>query len=230
MNMQMSGWKLTLVSLALATLPLAAKNGVLLLGDSMMKAISPALEQKFTAAGWTVKSSTAIGTGLARLDLYDWMAQSATVAASAQADVAIIMMGANDNQPMRTDAGIVRHGSPEWQKEYSSRVARFVEALLKNGVKQVVWVELPAMRDDKLNTDVQGINAAARDAVTQCKQVWFETRVILSKTPDGAYSAYVIQGNGMPLHIRAEDGIHLNRKGADWLGDRLLTAVQKAVK
>ena len=221
--------KLVLTGLCLATLPLAAKDSVLLLGDSMMKAIAPTLEQKFTAAGWDVKSSTAIGTGLARLDLYDWMAQAAMVVSSAKADVAVVMMGANDNQPMRTTDGVVRHGAPEWQKEYTSRVARFVEALLKNGIKQVIWVELPAMRDDKLNADIQGINAAARDGVAQYKQTWFETRVMLSKTPDGAYSAYVIQSNGMPLHIRAEDGVHLNRKGADWLADKLVPAVKAKI-
>ena len=210
-----------------AVQPSASRHTVLLIGDSMMKAMAPTLEQKFATDGWDVKSFAAIGTGLARLDLYDWIAKATTVASSEKADVAVIMMGANDNQPMRTGNGIVRQDATDWQKEYTSRVTNFVETLLKNGVKHVVWVELPAMRDNKLNADVQGINIAAREAVVRCRQVWFETRVILSRTSDGAYSAYVIQPNGMPLRIRAEDGVHLNSKGAEWLADKLVPAVRR---
>jgi hypothetical protein len=223
----MQSLKLALAGLCLATLPLVAKDTVLLLGDSMMKAIAPTLEQKFAAAGCDVKTSAAIGTGLARLDLYDWMAKAAELP---KAEIAIVMMGANDNQPMRATGGIVKHGTPEWQKEYTTRVANFVAALQKNGIKHVLWVELPAMRDDKLNADCLGINAAAKAGVSQCGQTWYETRALLSKTPDGAYSAYIIQASGMPLHIRAEDGVHINRKGADLLADKLVPAVKAKLK
>ena len=220
--------------LALATLagaPLFAKNTVLLMGDSMMKTIAPWLEMKFIDAGWNVQSCTAIGTGLARLDLYDWMAQSASVVASAKPDVAVVLMGTNDNQPMRTGGTqIVRRGTPEWDKEYASRVDHLMSNLLSGGVKHVVWVELPAMREDRLDADCRGINAVARQVVQQRGQIWFETRLMLGKSPDGAYSADLIQPNGMPLHLRADDGIHLNRKGADWMADRLIAVVQQKVK
>jgi len=33
------------------------------------------LEQKFEGAGFAVQTTAAIGTGLARLDLYDWMSR-----------------------------------------------------------------------------------------------------------------------------------------------------------
>lgn len=219
--------KYMLVGLSLALLPVAAKDSILLLGDSMMKAIGPTLEQKFTAAGCEAKTSAAIGTGLARLDLYDWMAK---VPEFPKADIAVVMMGANDDQPMRTAGGVVKHGTPEWQAEYTGRVANFLNALLKHGIKQVVWVELPAMRDEKLNASVQGINAAAKAGVSQGSQTWFETRAIFSKGGDGNYTAYVIQGSGMPLHVRAEDGVHLNRKGAEWLADKLVPAVKAKLK
>ena len=222
----MKNLKFAFVGLCLAALPLAAKDSVLLLGDSMMKAIAPTLEQKFAAAGCEAKTSAAIGTGLARLDLYDWVAK---VPELGKANVAVVMMGANDNQPMRTAGGIVKHGTPEWQTEYTARVVNFLSALQKSGVKAVVWVELPAMREEKLNADVQGINAAAKAGVSQCGQTWYETRLMFSKTPDCAYSAYVIQGSGMPLHIRAEDGIHINRKGADMLADKLVPAVKAKI-
>jgi hypothetical protein len=215
------------LGLCLAALPLAAKESVLLLGDSMMKAIAPTLEQKFTAAGCDVKTTAAIGTGLARLDLYDWIAKAAE---QSKADVAVVMMGANDNQPMRTAGGIVRHGNPEWDKEYTARAANFMAALQKNGIKTIVWVELPAMRDDKLEADVRGINAAAKAAVSQAGQTWFETRAMFSKGGDGKYVAYLIQGSGMPLHVRAEDGIHISRKGADVLAEKLVPAVKGAIR
>ena len=218
------------ILVSLTALPSPAKNSILLMGDSMMKAIAPSLEKKFSEAGWDVKSTTAIGTGLARLDLYDWLTQSSNAVTAGKPDVVIVMMGANDNQAMRCPDGIVRHGSQAWEQEYSRRINCLLDGVLAAGVKRVVWIEMPAMRESALDADVKGINALVRQAVTQHGQTFFETRLMLSKTPDGAYSAYVIQANGMPLHVRSEDGIHLNRKGADWLADRLLPAVQSSVK
>ena len=206
----------------------SAGETLLLLGDSMMKAIAPTLEDQFTAAGFTVHATTAIGTGLARLDLYDWMAQGSQSVARVKPQAAVIMMGANDNQPLRTATGVARFGSPEWRTEYSNRVERLLALLQDGGVRRVVWVELPAMREARLDTDVQLINSLGRQAVERRKLTYFETRRPLGKAPDGAYSAYLLQANGMPLHVRSEDGIHLNRKGAEWLAGQLVPALKPA--
>lgn len=220
--LMMAGYSFLLVT------PGWAAPSVLLTGDSMMKAIAPTFEMKLAGAGFTVHSSAAIGTGLARLDLFDWHMQITSSVREYKPEIAIVMLGGNDNQPMRTESGIVPFGAAEWSAEYANRVGKFLDLMSTGGVKRIYWLEAPAMRDSQLNADVQIINQIARQEVAKRKQVFFETRLLLSKTPAGAYSAYVIQANGMPLHVRLEDGMHLNRKGAEWLADRLIPVLQSS--
>ena len=207
-----------------------ASPSVLLAGDSMMKAVAPTFEQKLAGAGFAVHSSAAIGTGLARLDLFDWYAQITKSVQTHKPEIAIVMLGGNDNQALRTESGIVPFGAPAWGAEYARRVGKFLDLMSTGGVQRIYWLELPAMRESRLDTDVQSINKIVQQEVARRKQNFFETRLLLSKTSDGAYSAYVFQPNGMPLHVRLEDGIHLNRKGAEWLADRLIPVLQSTGK
>jgi hypothetical protein len=79
------------------------------------------------------------------------------------------------------------------------------------------------MREPKLDADIRSIEqvvvqqAEAREHVT-----YFRTDGLLS--PVSGYKAYIILENGMPLDVRSEDGIHLNRNGAEHLAGLLLAA------
>jgi hypothetical protein len=41
------------------------------------------------------------------------------------------------------------------------------------------------------------------------------------------YSPYIIKKSGMPLNVRADDGIHFNRNGAKFLVDKVSPLVLK---
>lgn len=191
------------------------------LGDSMMKAVGRAIRKQYADADAEVEVLTSIGSGLARLDLFDWHAQAQAMMATHSPAMAFVMIGANDNQPMRTGAGVVDFGSPGWNVEYGRRVGKLMDLLLEGGKRRVVWIGLPRMREEKLDGDVRAMEqiveqqAAARERVT-----YFSTLDLLS--PASGYKAYIIQENGMPLDVRSADGIHLNRNGAEYLAKLLL--------
>jgi len=194
------------------------------LGDSMMKSVGRAIRKQYADAKAEVDVVTSIGSGLARLDLYDWHAQAEALMAAQSPALVFVMMGANDNQAMRTGAGVLPFGTPGWDAEYGRRVGRLMDLLLAGGsTRRVVWIGMPRMREDKLDAEVRAMEkivvqqADARDRVT-----YFSTLDLLS--PPGAYKAYIIQDNGMPLDVRSEDGIHLNRNGAEYLAGLLQTA------
>ena len=125
---------------------------VLILGDSIMKSLSFSLEREFAkCAGVSATSYSAIGTGLARLDLFNWHKQISALTTERKPDSAVIMMGANDDQPMKTTSGIVNVGTPEWEKEYGRRVAQAMDLLVGGGVEHVYWIQLPDMREPSGN-------------------------------------------------------------------------------
>jgi len=192
-----------------------------MLGDSMMKEVGRQLKRKLTKKEVPCDTFASIGSGLARLDLFDWNAKAVSIVKTRNPEIAVVMMGANDNQAMQGSVGILRFGTPEWNEEYGRRAAALMDALISGGVKQVCWIGLPCMRDEKLNSNVKVINnvveneADARPAVA-----FFDTHERFSKK--GKYSSYVLQPSGMPLEVRAADGIHLNRKGAKHLADLVI--------
>lgn len=204
-----------------------APTRILIVGDSIMQAVSRSLERQLgRRPGFQAASYTHIGSGLARMDLFDWHEQISGLMEERRPELVLIMMGANDNQPMRVSGDtILRVGTDEWKQEYARRVGGAMEIMLSGGATQVHWLELPDMRDARLQEDVGMINQLVRAEAARRLGVTFqETRSLLSRTV-GQYSPYVIQANGMPLDIRSGDGIHLNRQGADLLADHIVRRI-----
>ncbi len=190
---------------------------VVAMGDSMMRAVADVMRRDMRQQGIEVKSAVAVGNGLTRLDLFDWHAKAKAVMQEYKAPTVIVMMGVNDNQPMRTSPGVVPFDAPTWEIEYGRRVGQFMDLLLEAGAERVIWLGLPCMRDSGLNQDVTRMTriasqqAEARSAVT-----YFPTKPIFCDD-NGSYSSYITLANGLSLEVRAEDGIHLNRQGAEHL-------------
>ena len=210
------------VTAALLVAPHVHAADVLAMGDSMMRTVARVMRRDMRRHGINVESSVTIGSGLARLDLFDWHAEAESAMRQHKASTVIVMMGANDNQPMRTGAGVVPFNTPAWEMEYGRRIGQFMDVLLAGGAQRIIWLGLPCMREADLNEDVTRMTriasqqAEARPAVT-----YFPTKPIFCPG-DGSYSSYITLPNGMPLEVRAEDGIHLSRQGAEHLASILL--------
>ena len=194
---------------------------VVAMGDSMMRTVARVMRRDMRRQGITVESAVTIGSGLARLDLFDWHAEAEAAMREHSPSTVVIMMGANDNQPMRTSAGVVPFNTPAWEMEYGRRVGQLMDLILAAGAERVIWLGLPCMRESDLDRDVvlmtriASQQAEARSAVT-----YFSTRPIFCG--GGSYSANITLPNGMPLEVRAADGIHLSRPGAEHLAAILL--------
>jgi uncharacterized protein len=194
---------------------------VLIAGDSMMRSVARSFEKAFTRRGLSTTKFASIGTRLARLDLLDWPAKLAALARAHTPARAIVMMGANDNQPLQVGGGVIPFGTDTWQTEYGRRVGKAMDALLDADVTQLIWVGLPCMREKRLDADVRRINEiVAQQAAARRAVVFVPVYALFSK--DGAYSSYVIGKNGLPLEVRSADGIHMTRNGAELLVEHVL--------
>lgn len=191
------------------------------IGDSMMKPVGKALRKQLGARNVTVEELTSIGSGLARLDLMDWHAKASSLMAEHHPATVFVMMGANDNQAMQVGDGVLPFGSVGWGVEYGRRAGKLMDILVEGGAQRVVWVGLPVMREQKLDADVRVMEKIVlKQAEARVQVAFFPVAGLLS--PPGEYKAYIILDSGMPLDIRAEDGIHLNRNGAEHLAHLLL--------
>lgn len=195
---------------------------VLAMGDSMMRTVARVMRRDMRRQGIEVESAVTIGAGLARLDLFDWHAEAESAIRQHKAPTVVVMMGANDNQPLRTSAGVLPFNTPAWEVEYGRRVGQLMDLLLAGGAERIIWLGLPCMRESDLDRDVALMTrivsqqAEARPAVS-----YFPTRQIFCPG-DGSYSSYITLPNGMPLEVRSEDGIHLSRQGAEHLAGILM--------
>ncbi len=206
----------------------AQPERVAFLGDSMMKLLGhQGTREMGKLPGVTVVTNfTSLGSGLARLDAFDWMAKFDTVMRETRPTLVIVALGTNDKQPMATaDGRTVRPGEPDWTPEYARRVGQAMDILLKGGAARVCWMELPVMKNPQHEADAAAINdvvkeqAAARPAVT-----FFGVRSFLSRKP-GEFSKYMIDATGKPIEFRDVDGVHLTRAGADLVVTKLIAAL-----
>lgn len=204
----------------------SAPQRVLILGDSMMRLLSHSLERELAKhPGVTATTFTSLGSGLARLDAFDWLGKMRSAMEETKADTVIVALGTNDKQALQMNGGgVFQPGDPTWAAEYARRVGAAMDILVRGGARQVIWMELPDMRVAKNQADAMEINAILRrEAGTRAIRI-FETKSILSRKP-GTFSPYLIGIDGMPLAVRDADGVHLSRAGADLMAAKLMAAM-----
>ncbi len=218
----LAGWLLG------GALAMAQPSRVLILGDSMMRVTAHSTERQLGRMdGVESRAFTSLGSGLARLDIFDWMAKIDELVEEFKPEATLVWFGTNDRQALRTDDGVIQPGSDDWATEYGGRIGLAMDKLTALPGSRVLWLELPDMREARMQEDVDMINtivqaeAEKRPAVT-----FFLTRPILSRRP-GTYAPHVIGPTGMPLQIRDQDGVHLNRAGADRMAEAMTAELFK---
>lgn len=202
---------------------------IMICGDSVMKMLGIALERELTKRDHVrVVTFTSIGSGLARLDLFNWHAQAKALIESEKPEAIVTLIGSNDNQPMQTAVSAdIQENTPAWTAEYTRRVRTCLEIMSASNVKLVVWMGLPDMRDPNLQAHVNRVNRIFKDQTAAFHKVaYFDTQRSLSREP-GKFTMYLLGKDGMPVHVRATDGIHLNRTGAEILAREVADVIVK---
>lgn len=204
-----------------------ANSPVLLLGDSMMKLPSLAIERELAKTQPSVKaiSFATIGTGLARLDAFDWLGKIDELCAQEHPKMAVVALGANDRQPMQLPSGgIVALGSPEWKTEYTHRIGEAMDRLIAGGCEQVVWLLLPPMRDTIVSEHAQQVNEILKEAAASRPGVRvYDFSSLVADRRTGGYTEHLMDPKtAAAIRVRDPDGIHLTPDGARRLATALI--------
>jgi hypothetical protein len=171
-----------------------------------------------------------VATGLARPEVFNWPAYLASVVANSSPDVMVLTIGSNDDQTMTGEGGVGPRGSLPWRTEYHRRVGGLMDEVTGSGDVTLFWVGIPQMRNvPRYETRYKMINEIVKsEAELRPGKVYFVETAALLAGADGGYADFKVNFDGTVIRLRAGDGIHFERAGADLIAGAVLDAMHEA--
>ncbi len=163
-------------------------------------------------------------SALARPDRYDWAASIPKIMEDKDFSSAVVLIGLNDRQDIRTPVGRMAFNSAEWIAAYKANVDALIDALLAQNVK-VIWLGQPPMGDRAYDADMQMITALQKERAL-AKGVKFVDLRAPFLGPDGQYSARGPDDSGVEQKLRQNDGVTFFRLGNNRIGQIVLQALK----
>ena len=171
------------------------------------------------------------GSGLTRLDQFNWVDEVAAIAADPGADLFVGSFGVNDRQPIvEPDKTRTDYGGPAFETRYQSHVEELIHEVTSKD-DSILLVGLPVMMEDDANTDAQAKNrifeAAVKAAATPLAtyaQPWTS-----QPSPD-EYKPFLPNARNAMVQVRASDGIHFTTFGYDLVMDSIYPAILASLK
>ncbi len=202
---------------------LHAGDQVFFAGDSLMQGVAPHV-QKALRKQYHLKSINLSqqSTGLSYPHFFNWPKTIAeTLAKNPNIKALIIFLGPNDPwdipNPKKPGGRYLKFQSAEWEAVYRSRIEAILQSAKAHHV-QVMWLGIPYMRKNKLNTQVRYLDEVIEKTVRD-RAIFLPTKQLLSNT-DGYQ--LTIKKEGKVQTVRLKDGIHFSLTGQKILADYVL--------
>jgi uncharacterized protein len=152
-------------------------------------------------------------SGLVRDDFYDWTKAAHDLIASGQKiNVAVMLIGSNDHQPLRDASGSYDPDTPKWQELYAARVDT-ISAMFRDAKIPLLWVGLPIMKSDRLSSEMASFNDIYREHASKNGATFIDIWEAFGDDR-GQFSPYGPDVNGQVVRLRALDGVHFTKAGA----------------
>jgi hypothetical protein len=185
---------------------------IVVLGDSMGEGLWGGLYRAFEDDPTLEFIQRANGsTGLARPDRYDWDAELGKILKDENYQIAVVMFGGDDMQPIREGKNVFKVGTEEWRQAYGKRVEKFIRKLREANVA-VYWTGLPIMRSPGQSSDAEQLNDVFREKAFVNGAKYVDTWDGFADEA-GRYSAYGPDMSGQVKRLRDDDGVHLTMRG-----------------
>lgn len=179
-------------------------------GDSISLGIGMALREVLEDRDLKVIGET--GTGLARPDSFDWPARLEELAADFPPDVLVLSLGSNDAQDLHDEDGDTvaeLADQPEWDAEYSTRLALAFDAFAGTGTT-VLWLGHVRTEDDDVGLRNRHIHQLAEQLASS--RSW----VVV-----GDLAEILGSGEKVASYCLSQDGLHLRdsclERVAQWI-------------
>jgi hypothetical protein len=171
------------------------------------------------------------GSGLTRLDQFNWIDEVGAIANGPGADLFVASVGINDRQPIvEPDKTRTDFGGPAFDARYQANV----EALIQNAVAKdgsILIVGLPVMLDADANADAQAKNKIFADAVKAAATPRAAYAAPWSSQPaPDEYKPFLPNARNAMVQVRATDGIHFTTFGYDLVMDSIYPSILASLK
>ena len=152
-------------------------------------------------------------TGLSNTAERDWPKSMRDFAAgSERSNLAVVMIGSNDAQPLRDETGIVQEPlSERWADLYAKRIDEMLLPMQERKIP-VLWVGLPISRSDRLNARFLGMNRLFRSRVEKAGGTYVDVWDAFADQ-EGRYQAVGPDIGGEVTKLRTTDGVHFTKPG-----------------
>ncbi len=198
---------------------------ILVIGDSMAGGLGAGMT-RVAAGDATVEIVSRFNesSAIARPDVYDWSAAIPKIMDGKAFTSVVVLIGLNDRQDIRDDAGRLTFNTPEWVKAYQANVDVLADALKAQNVK-VFWLSQPPMGDAAYDTDMKLVSALQKDRVVAKGAIYVDMRVPLLNN-DGTYMDFGPDDTGEMKKLRQRDGVTFLKQGNNKFGQIVLAAVK----
>jgi len=202
---------------------------IAVVGDSLSVLLAQGLQEIYAERpAVTFVRKNRDSSGLVRDDYYDWPKNlKDLLSATPNLDAVVIMVGSNDRQQLRDEAGVHEPRSERWNELYARRIDALI-AIARDHKLPVVWVGLPTMRTERYRADVLAFNDIYRRRVSAAGATYVDIWEAFS----GEDGDYVVTGpdvGGELVRLRTSDGVHFTKAGARKLAFFADKEIQKIV-
>lgn len=166
-------------------------------------------------------------SGLSRPEYYDWNGALPKILASNKIDIAIVMLGSNDAQPIRDGSMRYAFDTKEWRVAYIKQVDELMASLKAAGAA-VYWLEMPPMEAQKYDASMQTIAAIHKERAKEAGIRFVETRAALMD--NGKYTDSGFDDTGEFVKFRSRDGVHFLKEGNNKMAGLVMAAINKDIE
>ncbi len=225
---------------ALAAIPARAdapaKLNIAFVGDSMADGLWGAMfrrlgKDKCLAEKVKLIRKAKNGTGLTRLDQFNWVDEIGKIVEADHPDLFVGSFGINDRQGIvEKDKRAIAYPSPAFDARYQTLVVDIVRAAMAEGGSMLI-VGLPIMMEEDANADALAKNKIFEAAIKESgsDKAGFAQPWTSGATPE-AYKPYLPNARNAMVMVRAPDGIHFTTVGYDMVMESIYPSVLASFK
>jgi uncharacterized protein len=195
---------------------------IVVFGDSQAAGLARGLQRVLVEdPHYRVINRTHAGAALVH-DAREWLAPIERFTASEKADIAVVMLGANDRLALPAEHGGYLHfGNDDWQQAYAARVDQ-VLTLLTAAKMRVIWCGNPIARAADYSDDMRYINDIFAEEATRYGAQFLSLWNAVADE-QGHYEAYGKDRDGRTTRLRADDGIHFTAAGYELIAEKIIS-------
>jgi uncharacterized protein len=194
---------------------------IVVFGDSQAAGLARGLQRVLVEdSRYRVLNRTHAGAALVHRES-EWLAPVANFTSREKADIAVVMLGANDRLDMRDEHGASLHFREEdWRNAYAARTDKILTLLAGAGLR-VIWCGNPIARSAAYSEDMIYINDIDAEEAAHFGAQFISLWTAVADD-QGRYAAYGKDREGTTTRMRADDGIHFTAAGYELIAEKIV--------